>query len=52
VSGKISVSSQQEENCYPPFSEGNYYQEGRIKNECAEQSSHCPVGDLLKDGDK
>jgi len=21
-------------------------------DECAEQSSHCPVGDLLKDGDK
>jgi len=28
VSGKISVSCQQEENCYPPFSEENYHQEG------------------------
>jgi len=33
VSGKISVFCQQEENCYPPFSEGNYHQEGRMKNE-------------------
>ena len=35
MSGKISVSCQQEENCYSPFSEENYHQEEGDGKGCA-----------------